>query len=89
MLVPVRLLSAEVSFVYKVARDDELYWMAQNARQHKLADSMTMTLTCVQKVYSVLNHKVRYEKLNGEIGAPDNISLTTMTITRALSSLLG
>ena len=58
-----------VSFKYRVTREDELFWMSQNARQAKLKDAMTMSLTCLQKMFSVLNHKARYEKHHGEVSA--------------------
>ena len=53
------------SFVYKVAKDDEIFWMVHNNRQKKKSQSITMTLTCLQKIFSVLNHKARLERSNG------------------------
>ena len=56
-----------VSFIYKVATHDEIWWMAMNNRQKKKSHGMNMTLTCLQKVFSVLNHKSRHERNHGEI----------------------
>ena len=53
------------SYVYKVAKEDEVFWMAQNSRQLKKSQSMSMALTCLQKILSVLNHKARLERSNG------------------------
>ena len=58
-----------VSFSYRITREDEVFWMSQNARQAKLKDAMTMAHTCLQKMFSVLNHKSRYEKHHGDIRA--------------------
>ncbi|CAE7699222.1 Gyltl1b [Symbiodinium sp. CCMP2592] len=54
-----------VSFSYHVCSDADAFWMAQNSRQAKKHADMTMTLTCLQKIFSVLNHKARLEKANG------------------------
>ena len=55
------------SFHYKVAKEDEIFWLVQNNRQHKKSDGITMSLTCLQRIFSILNHKQRHEKLHGEI----------------------
>ena len=55
------------SFHYKVAKEDEIFWLAQNNRQHKKSDGITMSLTCLQRIFSILNHKQRHEKMHGEI----------------------
>ena len=56
---------SEVSFSYHVCGDADKFWLAQNARQSKKHQDLTMTLTCLQKIYSVLNHKARLERANG------------------------
>ena len=52
----------------RATRDDDIFWLAQNNRQSKKAAGLSMTLTCLQKMYSVLNHKARVEKANGGKG---------------------
>ena len=58
-----------VSFIYKVASTEDVWWTAMNNRQKKKNHGMTMTLTVLQKMFSVLNHKSRYERSHGEISA--------------------
>ena len=64
-----KLLLTKVSFVYKAGKDEDAYWLAQNSRQSKKHQGLYMSFTCLQKVYSVLHHKARYEKAHGEIGS--------------------
>ncbi|CAE7404975.1 unnamed protein product, partial [Symbiodinium necroappetens] len=51
-----------VDFLYKVGKEEDLFWDSQNARQKKISDSTNMSLTCIQKIFSVLNHKHRLER---------------------------
>ena len=62
-----------VSFVYRVATHEDVWWMAANNRQKKKSHGMNMTLTCLQKIFSVLNHKNRHERLHGEIRASSTL----------------
>ena len=66
-----------VSFIYKVASNDEVWWLAMNNRQKKKKHGMTMTMTCLQKIFSVLNHKSRYERSHGEVSAPSEIDVAS------------
>ena len=56
-----------MNFVYKLTNDEDVFWMAQNKRQEKIKQAQTMGLTCIQKIFSVLNHKARHERTHGEI----------------------
>ena len=56
-----------VSYIYKVASNEDVWWIAQNNRQTKKSHGVNMSLTCLQKIFSVLNHKSRYEKTHGEV----------------------
>ena len=49
-------------FQYKVGKDEDVFWSSQNARQAKISDSLNMSLSCIQKIYSILNHKHRLER---------------------------
>ena len=57
-----RLHVLNVDFLYKIGKEDDLFWDSQNARQVKISDSTNMSLTCIQKIFSVLNHKHRLER---------------------------
>ena len=59
--------------------NDETYWIAQNLRQAKKKSGLTMTFTCLQKIYSVLHYKSRHEKSHGET----SISVATLFYPKA------
>ena len=62
-----RFACLQTGFVYKGGQTiDDTYWMAQNSRQSKKKAGLTMTFTCLQKIYSVLHFKSRYEKSHGD-----------------------
>ena len=64
-----RFATLQVSFVYRVGVIEDAYWLAQNSRQSKKQAGLSMVFTCLQKVYSVLHFKAKYEKVHGEVGA--------------------
>lgn len=65
----------EVNFCYRVASGEEIFWLAHNERQSKKSDSYSMSLTTLQRIYSVLNFKSRHESLHGAISYSDLLRL--------------
>lgn len=61
---------AKVKFCYKaISSEESIFWQAQNERMSYKTAAASMTLTAIQRIYSVLQHKQRYEASHGEISA--------------------
>ena len=43
-----------VRYVYRLTKEDEVFWMSINSRQEKLKKAQTMAHTCIQRVFSIL-----------------------------------
>ncbi|CAL1165790.1 unnamed protein product [Cladocopium goreaui] len=81
-------LSVNCEYVI-ASSDDEIYFLSANVRQSLKADQETMTHTCLQKIFSVLNYKARLEKITGPLSVlvTDAFVDTCITLSRRVLSV--